>query len=437
MAYEIILGRKPKDREKYGLKGTIFIGKQYVKMAQTTSLSNDVFMDVASSHVLFVCGKRGGGKSYSMGVIAEGIASTEPEIRQNLSVVIFDTLGVYWTMKYPNHKDADLLKQWNLEPKELNARIYAPSGMFKQLKEQGVPVDFPFAIRPGELNPEDWCMTFEIDINSEAGVLITRIIADLKKQGENYGVDNIIDKVHSDEKSQPFIKNLVENQFLKTESWGLFDKDAKEIKEISEGGNVSIIDLSIYSMLPNSWAIKSLVIGLLSEKLFIQRMMARKFEELASVKSAIHYFTEEVEKEKKFPLVWLVVDEAHEVLPKEGKTTATGALVTILREGRQPGISLILASQQPGKIHTDVMTQSDIVISHQLTARMDVEALGALMQSYMEKGLDEQLNILPKTKGSAIVFDDVNERIFPIQVRPRFTWHGGGEPTAIPEEKKF
>ena len=108
-----------------------------------------------------------------------------------------------------------------------------------------------------------------------------------------------------------------------------------------------------------------------------------------------------------------------------------------MREGRQPGISLILATQQPGKIHTDVMTQSDIVISHRLTARIDVDALATLMQSYMREGLDKQLNVLPETNGAALVFDDTNERLFPIQTRPRITWHGGSSPSAIPEKKKL
>ena len=80
-----------------------------------------------------------------------------------------------------------------------------------------------------------------------------------------------------------------------------------------------------------------------------------------------HYFSKNNDEQLKDPLVWLAIDEAHELLPREGKTAATDALITILREGRQPGISLILASQQPGKIHTDVMTQADTVIAHRLT----------------------------------------------------------------------
>ena len=59
--------------ETFGKRGTVFLGKQYVQMGQTTSISNPVYMDVAGSHVAFIVGKRGSGKSYTMGSIAEGL----------------------------------------------------------------------------------------------------------------------------------------------------------------------------------------------------------------------------------------------------------------------------------------------------------------------------------------------------------------------------
>ena len=74
MSYEIILGRDESDKKKFGDKGLIFIGKGYVRMGQYTSLSNKIFMDVARSHVVLVAGKRGSGKSYTLGVIAEEIS---------------------------------------------------------------------------------------------------------------------------------------------------------------------------------------------------------------------------------------------------------------------------------------------------------------------------------------------------------------------------
>ena len=36
-------------------------------------------------------------------------------------------------------------------------------------------------------------------------------------------------------------------------------------------------------------------------------------------------------------------------------------------------------------------------------------------------------------KGDSV--DDKNEKLYPIQVRPRFTWHGGETPTALGKKK--
>lgn len=59
---DIIIGRGAEDREKYGDKGVIYLGKHYIHMGRTNSLSNKVMLDVTKSHVVFICGKRGGGK---------------------------------------------------------------------------------------------------------------------------------------------------------------------------------------------------------------------------------------------------------------------------------------------------------------------------------------------------------------------------------------
>jgi uncharacterized protein len=374
--------------------------------------------------------------SYTMGAIAEGLADLPKEVRQNLSIVLLDTMGIYWTMKYPNQQDAELLRAWGLEPKGLDVQIYTPSGFFDKYKKDGIPTDFPFALRPLDVNPEDWCNAFHIDVNSAAGVLLTRVVQDFNNKKTSYGLSEVLTQIREDKESDIVTKNVIINLFKKAQGWGIFSKQGTALKDLIQAGQITVLDVSPYATMASGWAIKALVVGLIAKNLFNQRLLARKTEEFKSVDAAMHYFSKDVNEKLKEPLVWLALDEAHELLPKEGKTAATDALITILREGRQPGISLILASQQPGKIHTDVMTQSDTVISHRLTAKMDVESLGQLMQSYMRKGLDEELNMLPHLKGSAVMFDDSNERLFPIQVRPRFTWHGGSSPVAI-REKKF
>jgi len=433
--YDIFIGRSEADKEKYGTQGAIFIGKHYVKMGQTVSLSNKVYLDVAKSHVVFIVGKRGSGKSYTMGVIAEGIYDLPEEVKKNLAVIMLDTMGIYWTMKYPNNRDKELLDEWGLETKGINVQIFTPIGFYDEYKEKGIPTDFPFSIRTSEINADEWCMIFNVAITEPIGILIERTINSLKEEGLEYDIKDIVKAIENDERGEKSIKDAVENRFLVAEKWGLFGKEGTLIEELVIPGQITVLDVSAYTTTAGAENLRSLVIGLVTQKLFVQRMVSRRTEEEEAIKEEIHFFEEDKE-EKKEPIVWLIIDEAHEFLPSKGKTPATLPLLTALREGRQPGISLVLASQQPGKIHSDVITQSDIVIAHRITANIDVTALGGLMQSYMREGLDKQLNLLPTEEGAAIIFDDVNEKLYPIRVRPRYTWHGGSAPTALPKEKK-
>ena len=433
--YDITLGRNKEDQKKHGTQGTVFIGKHYVKMGQVTSLSNKIYMDVAKSHVVFVVGKRGSGKSYTLGVIAESILDLPEEIRKNLSIILLDTMGIYWTMKYPNKQDKELLKEWDIEAKPLNVNIFTPIGYYKKFKEEGIPTDFPFSIKTSELSAYEWSETFSIDVNSQMGALIERVIENLKESKENYGVDEIIEAIKNDDRSNKETKDAAENRFLATKHWGLFSKQGTLLEDLIIPGQITVLDVSCYAYIPGSQNLRALVIGLVSQKLFAQRMEARKGEEYKSIYKETHLI--EQEEEERDPLIWLVIDEAHEFLPNKGKTVATQPLITLLREGRQPGISLVLASQQPGKIHTDVITQSDIVISHRVTANVDTQALGAIMQSYMREGLDKQLNYLPRVKGAALIFDDINEKIYSMRVRPRYTWHGGSTPSILLKKKKI
>ena len=158
-------------------------------------------------------------------------------------------------------------------------------------------------------------------------------------------------------------------------------------------------------------------------------MDARKKEETQAIQHGQDYLAYAPAREE--PLVWIFIDEAHEFLPMDEVTPATDALKQVLREGRQPGLSLVLATQQPGRIHRDVMTQSDIVISHRVTAKPDIDSLNEIMQTYLLDTIRKYMDDLPGLKGSAIILDDNSERIYPMRIRPRFTWHGGEAPTAV------
>jgi DNA helicase HerA-like ATPase len=431
MPYDIIIGRDEGDKKKFKKRGLIYLGKGYVKMGNYTSLSNLIWMDVARSHVVLIAGKRGSGKSYTIGVMAEELSDLPAEIKKNIAPLIFDTMGIFWTMKYKNEKEKNLLREWKLKTRHLPIRIFVPHGKVQEYEENQIPVDKSFALKASELETEDWLSTFNLGIIDPVAILIEKTIADLKERTKGYSIEEILDKINSSKEKED-IKKAASALFEAAATWGIFSKKGEKgttTKELIEAGKTTILDLSCYSSI-GAFNIRALVIGLISRKLFTERMDARKKEEILSLQRGSSF-----QEKKEMPLVWIFLDEAHEFLPAKEKTPATDALIQLLREGRQPGISLVLATQQPGAIHKDVMTQSDIVISHRVTAKPDITALNNIMQTYLLSSINKYLDDLPDLKGSAIILDDNSERIYPIHIRPRFTWHGGEAPVAIKEEE--
>ncbi|MBT3398204.1 ATP-binding protein [archaeon] len=433
MPFDVIVGRNESDKKAFGKRGLAYIGKSYVTMGNYTSLSNPIFMDIARSHVILIAGKRGSGKSYTIGTIAEALSNLDVEESKNISPLIFDTMGIFWTMKYKNEKDRDLLEDWDLKAKNVPIRVFAPFGYFQEYKEKGIAVDDEFAIKISELESSDWINLFELRFTDAIAVLIEGVVSYLKENRESFSFDDVRDMISKAENVSQEVKNSAGALFDAAETWKVFDEvKGTDIRDLINAGETTVIDLSMYASL-GAFNVRALIIGLVSKRLFNERMISRKDEEIQAVQHGIDYMGYKVKR--KMPLVWLFIDEAHEFLPHEsvGKTPATDALVQVLREGRQPGISVVLATQQPGKIHTDAMTQSDIVISHRVTAEPDVKALNQITQSYLYDSISDKVNNLPRLKGSAILLDDNSERIYPMRVRPRFTWHGGEAPMAIPK----
>lgn len=370
--------------------------------------------------------------SYSLGVMAEGLADLPKQVSKNISTLIFDTMGIYWTMKYPNYKDDELLNKWDLKPNKLNPIIYCPVDLFDQYQEKEIPVDEPFSIKPSDVGAEQFCKVFGIDLVSEEGILLQKVLRKAKeKHGKNFSIDDVIKLIKKSDSSEKLTKVLV-NRFNSVKEWGIFSKEATDIEKLFKGGTTNVLDLSAYSEIEGGKTIKSLVIGILCRKILQKRLIARKGEEVKLISEGGYLAGESsAVTEEKAPLAWIMIDEVHQFLPEEGETLATPALIQLLREGRQPGISLALATQQPGKIHTDVLTQSDIVLSHRLTAKVDLDALDEIMQTYLTFNITKYINNLPKVKGAGIILDDNSEKIYPLRVRPRMSWHGGEDPTAI------
>ncbi len=431
MAVEkIIIGRNVQDLKKFGSDGTIFIGKHIVGKGEKAHLTNPICMDVVRPHVTLICGKRGSGKSYTGGVVAEEMIALPKDVRENLSILMIDTMGIYWSMKRSNEKDRNLLETWNLKPTPMaGMNFFIPKGWVKEYEKAGIDYDFPFTLPTGELSAQDWVTTFGFNVMDDHGIAIERAIKSVKKRyGSVYSIEDIVKEIEADTKSEQKVKNALVSRFMSAQDWGVFEKKGTPIDKFIQPGKISVIDISHYVRSASGWSVRTLVIGLFAKRVFQARLMARKKEEIEVITG---------EKKKSMPMVWMIMDEAHQFIPNEGATAASEPILTLIKEGREPGISLVLITQIPNKLHSDALAQADLVISHRLTSEADIKALRGIMQSYMLDDIQELINSLPRQKGAAIVLDDNSERIYAIQVRPRISWHAGGSPKAIKEKGLF
>ncbi len=415
---KINVGRDEQDFEEYGLKGTGVVGKHLVGENEEAHTANPIHFDLARPHVMGIFGKRGTGKSYSMGTIAEEIQNVD--IAENLSTIIVDPMGIYWSMKRPNERAATLLENWDLNPDTFEAQVYIPSGKVDEFEEKDMPYDDTFTLNPSELTATEWAMSFDIELNSETGILLERVISELSDSREEYGIDTILGVI--DEFDFPKkVKNRLQNRFMNAKDWGIFGEKSS-LEKLTERGELSILDVSAFGEMSSGWSVRALVIGILAKRILRQRMTARRIEEINEMEGLAG---------NEMPIVWMMIDEAHEFLPADGETAASHPLMRWVKIGREPGVSLVLATQQPAKLHPDALSQCDIILSHRLTARQDIDALGNIMHTYMRHDIQHYIDALPDQKGTGLLLDDNSERIYPVQMRPRKSWHAGGTPDAF------
>ena len=405
----VVVGRDDEDMKKFGTQGAVLLGKHIVSSGEEAHLTTPVMLDVLRPHVIALTGKRGSGKSFSLGVIAEEIAKLPDDIRKNLCCLVVDTQGIFWTMKSPNEKELSLLNAWGMKPRGFDARVYVPEGQSDAFSQAGVDFDAVFSVAAEELSAEDWVGVFGIDPNEPLGILIYMALRRGRKD-----IDGIISAIKGIEGFEKEKLNL-QNYFEAAKAWGIFGRHA--MPKILEPGKITVLDVSLT---PQN--VRSLLLSIACRKIFEERTAARRKEELAEI---------ELTPAEKMPMPWILIDEAHNFLPESGTTPAADMLSRIVKEGRQPGITLVLATQRPEKLNPDALAQCDLIISHRLTAKQDIEALGSIMQTYMLYEIGKYIAELPNVKGAAIILDDNSERIYKVRIRPRQSWHAGASPVAI------
>ncbi len=354
-------------RRDGGEDGVLYVGRY---LALDGSQGAGVYLDVLKPHAALICGKRGYGKSYTMGVIIEEFARLPPAMRNNFCVIVVDTMGVFAPMK-----------GWG------GIRVFAP---LAHRREGAMPLEIP----SGSLSFNDYCELLGIEPLGENGADLMSAMGD-----GPVDIDGLVKRVKPG--------SILSGLLRAVASWGLFSGGAT-FEALLEPGSINILDMSGYGHEPR---IRSAIVASLARALYDIRVEARR--------------AENGKREK--PLVWMLIDEAHMFM--DGDTEAGRVLTNEwLRQGRQPGLSLVLATQRPSALGKEVLSQADVIICHRLTLRDDLEALESARPTYVKEPLQEAMARLGAGRGAAIVIDDTTESCHVIKIRPRASEHGGGEP---------
>lgn len=389
-----------------------YIGR---KFSSEGELREDVHIDLNNPHMVTVCGKRGSGKSHTLGVFMEELMSLPRMVQDNLSGLVVDAMGIYWSLQVETQSE-DVLSDWDLTPEEYPITVYYPAGLEERYEDVSEYFHEGFELYPSELTLDDWFYVLDIDETQAQAGLLAQVIEEVEEEfGQYYGLHDVIERVERSEESAN-IKEALLRRLEKADSWGVFSSTGNTIDEIVKGGEFVVLDLSGAGALP--WNLRTLLTGILARKAYNERSFERSREEVARIRGA--------DSEIDFPLVWLFLDEAHLFAPSGQTVPSTEPLVEWVRQGRRPGLSVVMATQQPGALDSRILSQCDTVVIHRLTAGQDSDAVGdKVSELHDTNALSHYMENIPKDPGYAYVMNDSGEEMVPVKIRPRRSWHAG------------
>jgi DNA helicase HerA-like ATPase len=242
------------------------------------------------------------------------------------------------------------------------------------------------------------------------GIALYRSVRELKEEESEFYLDDIIQKVERDGGSSDRTKEALLNRLEMANDWGIFADHYQDLWRTFDENRINVLDMSVID--PGQYGLRNLVVEVLGKELFRQRQEARRREEMGlSVE---------------IPKVWLFIDEAHNFVPSGSSSLAKDTIIRWVKEGRQPGLSIVVATQQPSAIDSDVLSQCDIILCHKITTKEDIQSLDKLSQDYMGSDLKTYVRQIDNV-GEAVYVDDDEETVEMVKMRPRKSKHGGGE----------
>jgi len=396
-AYHVMIGAVGKTPQ-YGLLGKV--GELRVAL------------DLNGCNTISLFGVQGGGKSYTLGVIAEMASLQVPHVNElpsPLGTVLFhyhrsDTYEPeHASAVRPNEKKGEidrLLQDYGASPAGLGdivlltpeAKVIERQAQYPEIQVEALKFS------SAEIGPEGW--KFLLGAVGNKGLYVRQMVSIMRQLRGQLTVDRLRDELKA-ANLEPNIAKLAEDRISLSAQ---YIDDDRGLSGLLRPGRTVIVDLR------DEWIEKEEALGL--------------FVVLARIFGATRFNGEEFSK-------LFVFDEAHKYITQ---SDLIGEVEAIIREMRHLKATVLIASQDPLSVPRSVIELSSVLVLHRMTSPQWLKHLRGAIAALEKVTIGMVATLSP---GEALIWSrHCTDRRFTIapqrvQIRPRFTAHGGGTKTAV------
>lgn len=397
VAYDVMLGASGATPQ-YGLIGEVSGRK--------------VALDLNQTHTISLFGVQGGGKSYTLGSVAEMASLQIPGINclpEPLSTVIFhysptmDYKPEFTSMVRANNVEEQgraLKEVYGAEPKAFaDILLLVPTDKLEERQAEYPDIEVrPLQFSALELKASHW--KFLMGAVGNQATYIRQIMRIMKAMRDGITLDGLRKGI--DASSVP--DHLKEMARMRIDLAAEYINDATSITEVVRPGRLIIVDLR------DEFIEKDEALGLFVVLLQLfadARINGRSFNKL------------------------VVFDEAHKYI--ESPDLVAG-LIEVVREMRHKGVSIMVASQDPPSVPVSLIELSSQIIMHKFNSPAWLK--------HIQKANAALGNLTPERMallkaGEAYVWsskatdESFSKGAVKLRCRPRVTQHGGATRVAV------
>lgn len=399
--YDIMIG-KSCDSEQYGILGESINGHRKIAI------------DLSETNTISLFGVQGGGKSYTIGTVTEMTLKQFPKVNllpAPMASVIFhysesmDYAPEFTSMIYSNDEEGQLRKLkdiYGAEPGYIEDVIMlCPVDKVEERQEEYPNIEIhPISFHSTDLNVQDWM--FLLKAVGNESTYINQLRAIMRANRKNLNLADLKRSVDTSPLLSTSQKALAQQRLAFAEE---YIDDTCKLGSLLRPGRLIIVDLR------DEFIDKDDALGLFVIMLNI----------FAGVKEY------EGTKFNKF----IVFDEAHKYMDNKDLTST---IVTAIREMRHKGVSMMIASQDPMSLPTEIIELSSIMLMHKFNSPQWVKHVQKSITQLQTLSSSDMASLVP---GEAYLWatkstdKGVTNRPMKISTRPRVTKHGGDTIKAI------